>query len=184
MNFEKRTGSYYTIVESSIYNSGEFWDLDFWRVEHLRHLNCLESLKMSQSDFELFALENEHQEDNSDASVDDIANGQKIEREEAEIDGKTSKESYVPVNFISDAVYEMIAAWEASSSTTSVDGMDLEFSSVPLVPASKLSIEPARHIDDFKPPKRFYKTFWSSVSKRIIASSKARIMKDVSRNHA
>jgi hypothetical protein len=139
---------------------------------------------MSQSDFELFALENEHQEDTSDASVDDIAKGQKVEREEAELDGKTSKESYVPVNFISDAVYEMIAAWEAASSTTSFDGIDLDVSSVPLVPVSKLSIEPARHIDDLKPPKRFYKTFWSSVSKRIIASSRARIMKDISSSHA
>jgi hypothetical protein len=139
---------------------------------------------MSQSDFELLALQNEHIEDSSDSNVDVIVNSQKVERTQSEVEGKTSKESYVPVNFISDAVYDLIAAWEASSLATSFDGMDLDVSSVPLESASQLIIEPARHVNDVSPPKRFYRTFWSSVSKRILASSRTRIMKDVSGTHA
>ncbi len=121
------------------------------------------------------ALQNEHtehNEDNSDSIVDDIANGQKVERTDAGLED-ISKESYVPVNFISDEVYALIAAWEASSLATSSDGIDIENASVPLVSASRNNIEPTRHIDDFTPPKRFYRTFWSSISKRIIASSRS-----------
>jgi hypothetical protein len=129
---------------------------------------------MSQSNFELLVLPNEHNEDSSDAHVDDVVDRQKVEREETECEGNTWKETYVPVNFISDEVYNLIAAWEASSLATSSDIMDLDVSSLPLVPASQNNFEPTRRFDDVSPPKRFYRTFWSSVSKRIIASSEAR----------
>ncbi len=73
-------------------------------------------------------------------------------------------QAYVPVNFIPPEAYALIAAWEASNSTTAglADHMDIEYASAPV----------AQDIDnDLAPPKRFSRTFWRSVSRRILASN-------------
>ena len=80
--------------------------------------------------------------------------------------------SYVPVNFIPEEVCAFIAAWDASTLTFSSSSSDTTLGSAS-VPFSQHDYEPARRQNDFAPPKRFYRTFWRSVSRRILALSKA-----------
>ena len=76
---------------------------------------------------------------------------------------------YVPVNFIPDEVFAFLAAWDAShiSKTSSPDGMELDTASLP---ASQDMFEPTRRLNDFAPPKRFYRTFWRSMARRVVES--------------
>jgi hypothetical protein len=74
---------------------------------------------------------------------------------------------YVPVNFIPDEVFAFLAAWDASK-TSSPDGMELDTASIP---TSQSVFEPTRRLNDFAPPKRFYRTFWRSMARRVVESS-------------
>ena len=80
--------------------------------------------------------------------------------------------SCVTVNFIPEEVCAFIAAWDASTLTTSSSSSDMTLGSAS-VPFSQHNYEPARRLNAFAPPKRFYRTFWRSVSRRILALSKA-----------
>jgi hypothetical protein len=85
---------------------------------------------------------------------------------------KGSRELYTPVNFtISDELYSFLAAWESSAVAMKSlnDGMD--FDAAP-APDPKSSFDPPRYLDDFAPPKRFYRTFWRSAARRILKLSK------------
>ncbi len=74
-------------------------------------------------------------------------------------------EAYVPVNAIKPEVYAMIAAWEAfeisrmklSGTEGSVDDTN-----------SRVVCEPLHTMTTNQPPKRYYLTFWRSVTQRII----------------
>ncbi len=59
---------------------------------------------------------------------------------------------------------------EVSDTTckSSHDSMDIDED---LVPASQDMYEPARKLNHFARPKRFYRTFWRSMSRRILALS-------------
>ena len=82
----------------------------------------------------------------------------------------TSKEVYGLVHFVTDEVHTSISAWEASNlvTITAVDHMDLE---VARSPGSQNILDPTRLLNDVSAPKRFYRTFWRSVSRRILALS-------------
>ncbi len=84
---------------------------------------------------------------------------------------RSKMEVYVPVNAISDEVYSLIAAWEASdrSSTISSDCVNIDENSVQV---SLIMIEPAQVLDDFAPPKRYHRKR-RSASQRILALSSA-----------
>ncbi len=82
-----------------------------------------------------------------------------------------AEKSYCPINFISDEAREMIRDWELSflkklENSRTVDSMDLDsFTSNSLdsiwQPTQLISLtEP--------PPKRFYRTFWISLTRRIL----------------
>ncbi len=100
-------------------------------------------------------------------------------KSEAEPLSKDSAEEYATVNFIPDEVRAYIAAcessiWTKASQANSSDPMDLD--STALVPVSSSIFEPARCLNEFTPPKRFYRTFWRSVSRRILALSNMQAM--------
>ena len=129
---------------------------------------------MSQCDFEQLALlVNVRNEDCSDPNcsdsiVDDNMKKQRVEKP-AEFEGNVTTDAHIPVNFISDVVYAMIASWETSSLAMSSDvSMPSDvLASLPLESASQNYFEPtrvSRHLIDFSPPKRF--------SKRLIASAR------------
>ncbi len=81
-------------------------------------------------------------------------------------------EEYVPVNFIPEEVVASIAAWEKSHliQMSSLDRMDVDAVSV-----SPNVFEPARNLSDFAPPKRFHRTFWRSITRRLLLLSDTRM---------
>lgn len=81
------------------------------------------------------------------------------------LEDSSTNDVYVPENDIPDEVLSLIAAWESSNLTFS--RMD---SSVSSAPAVICMLEPAA-CAHFKPPKRFFRTFWRSISRRILALS-------------
>ncbi len=82
--------------------------------------------------------------------------------------GDETEEVYTPVNFISDEVFALIAAWESTNLTSkaSSDPTDIEKASLAV---SQDTFEPHRRY--VASPKRFYRKFWSSLSRRILISS-------------
>ena len=135
---------------------------------------------MSQCDFEqlelLINVRNEDCSDPncSDSNVEDNMKKLKVEMPNSEFEGNVKTETYVPVNFISDEVYAMIASWETANLAMS-SGVSMPsdvLASLPLESASQNYFEPIRQINDFSPPKRF--------SKRLIAPSRAQSSQDVS----
>jgi hypothetical protein len=77
-------------------------------------------------------------------------------------------EIYRPVNFIPDEVYEMIWTWEISclkqrELASAVDSMEIDsFSN------SRSSDIDYQSIPEFAPPKRFFRTFWRSLTRRLV----------------
>ncbi len=87
------------------------------------------------------------------------------------------EEIYRPVNFIPDEVYELIRNWERAyhtqqESAHAVDSMETE-SSLTGAQASESVYEPMRCVPVSEPPpKRFFRTFWRSVTRRIVELEK------------
>ncbi len=85
-------------------------------------------------------------------------------------------EIYRPVNFIPEEVYELIRNWELSylkqqENAHAVDSMETESLLHPL-PNDSL-FEPMRSmLDSAHPPKRFFRTFWRSLTRRIVQRKK------------
>ncbi len=82
-------------------------------------------------------------------------------------------DDYVPVNFIPEEVRAMIKAWQlseqkrrelleaspamsASNVTAALDAIDQDI------------FEPMRSIPNAAPPKRFYRTFWRSITRKVL----------------
>ncbi len=80
-----------------------------------------------------------------------------------------------------DELHALIAAWETSTLSTKIssESMDLDlvpeyFSAFSEIHHTLHKFEPSRRVTEdasFSPPKRFYRTFWRSVTRRILASS-------------
>ncbi len=113
-----------------------------------------------QSDFTSLAIQAELFDESQDTD------GLTVAIYQGEISGNLL---YAPVNVIPDEVAAFVAAWEASTLATSSSGhMDLDEI---IAPVSQSLFEPTRRLNDFAPPKRFYRTFWKSTSKRLPALS-------------
>ncbi len=95
---------------------------------------------------------------------------------------------YRPVNFISDEVYELIRNWELSylrrqEVNQAVDSMEAE----PIPNFSESVFEPMRTASEstLPPPKRFFRTFWRSLTLRIVREKKQSIARTaISRSDA
>jgi hypothetical protein len=91
-------------------------------------------------------------------------------------------EIYRPVNFIPDEVYKLIQNWELShlkqqESAQAVDSMETESFTIPL-PGESI-FEPMRcMLESAHPPKRFYLTFWRSITWRIFQRKKESTKRD------
>ncbi len=71
-------------------------------------------------------------------------------------------QSICPVHFVSDEVYELIRNWELTYSKQQEINYVGSMNDV-------VQYDPMRCMSDFAPPpKRFYRTFWRSVTRRII----------------
>jgi hypothetical protein len=88
-------------------------------------------------------------------------------------------EIYHPVNFIPEEVYEMIRNWESSyikqqEIAQAVDSMDME--SFTNSQARESYYEPMRcmleSVESAPPPKRFFRTFWRSLTRRVVQHQK------------
>ena len=66
------------------------------------------------------------------------------------------EDNYVPQNYISPEIYALLANWEAWC---------LE-NPQPVVPAQVY--EPFRLLPNSGPPKRFYRTFWRGITRRLV----------------
>jgi hypothetical protein len=109
---------------------------------------------ISQSDFASLAIENELADERAVLTI-------------TQNEANFSSDPYVSVNFIPDEVFSFIAEWETSTSTAPTPPACVNLDNV-LFPVSTSVFEPPRRLNDFAPPKRFYRTFWRSVSRRIL----------------
>ena len=76
----------------------------------------------------------------------------------------TQDDNYVPVNLIPDEVRAMIKAWQLQKR---------EKMEVSTIGAPTLEIqEPLRTCSQTAPPKRFFRTFWRSVTRRMLKGDK------------
>ncbi len=132
---------------------------------------------MSQADFASLAIRTELADESFDTKAtdaSDIAVGKQHDCNDvqtvAENGKKTASEVYVPVNYIPDEVLIFIEAWESANWSTKspCDWMALDEVSIPV---SQDTFEPTRSVKVIPPPKRFYRTFWRSITRRIIALS-------------
>ena len=76
-------------------------------------------------------------------------------------------ETFRPVNFIPDEAHELIQNWELSlirhkEVASTVDSEEIE----PIITMQSL-YEPMRFMESPPPPKRFHRTFWRSLTRRI-----------------
>ena len=115
---------------------------------------------MPQSDFAWSAIQHALAEDILHRYDEAAENGVSVSQKAKEYD-KTLSTTPVPVTFTSDALV-------TSKSTSSVDHMDIDEN---LVSIMDDMFEPIRTIKELAPPKRFYRTFWRSLSRRILALS-------------
>jgi hypothetical protein len=70
-------------------------------------------------------------------------------------------DGYVPVNYICPEVYALFAAWESASR--------LRVPSDPSIPRTVTMQDPkgTQSQDSFGPPKRFYRTAWKSLCRKL-----------------
>ena len=101
---------------------------------------------MSQSDFESLVVNSSYE-----AEAHAVLSKNK---------DQSSREVYVPVNFIRDE-----AAFEAANKMAKIP---LDVASEPVL---KNMYEPVRCLNNPAPPKLFYRTFWRSAARRILELS-------------
>ena len=86
------------------------------------------------------------------------------------VDASSWKEDYAPVNFIDDEVMMLIAHWEGSAKQASF----IEYASSPMNISDPATLsgsiyEPVKRVQALHaPPKRFFRTFWRSMSRRYL----------------
>ncbi len=73
-------------------------------------------------------------------------------------------EAYVPLNTIEPEVYAMIAAWEAFE----ISRMKLDEAAGDALDTTSIFCRESDRLTPCRPPKRYYLTFWRSVTQRII----------------
>ena len=121
---------------------------------------------MNQSDFALLAAIPGEPEESPQSSYAEVHScKQSVELQHVKCEDKMEE---VSTNCISNALYGFVGEWEVPTMNlmSSSDGMDIDAASI-----SKEMFEPTRRVTDFAPPKRFYRIFWRSASRRILALS-------------
>jgi hypothetical protein len=126
---------------------------------------------ISQSDFDSLALPIDLQGDainsaDSNAFVDKIS---MLEKEE----DKALKSSATSKNCNSDELLAFVTEWEQSAETTTEIELltaEMDTNALPTY-FIKSAFEPTRRVVNVVPPKRFYRAFWFSTSRRILARS-------------
>jgi hypothetical protein len=78
-------------------------------------------------------------------------------------------DAYVPVNYICPAVYDLLAA-EAGLGSEAED-MELDMNGNVLQGALDGRHELARSVPSMAPPKRYFRTFWRSITRRLLHRS-------------
>ena len=122
---------------------------------------------MAQNDFDSLAMPCQ-----SDDLILDPHHGLKS----SSSDRKTADDDYVPVNFIPEAVYAMIQAWEMKRHDLMEVSGSMSLSAAVSSSTDTLRLEdyePLRVCAQAAPPKRFYRTFWRSVARRVLEAEKA-----------
>jgi hypothetical protein len=89
-------------------------------------------------------------------------------------------DTYVPVNFIPETAHAMLKAWELSELTRTKDVTCFwmcanRATSSPDVSGS-VDYEPVRCMAKVVPPKKFYRTFWRSIVRRLLEQDKETII--------
>jgi hypothetical protein len=92
----------------------------------------------------------------------------------SEIAAMMDQDAYVPVNYIGPEAYALLAAAEASAARhaaaaeSGVMELDVNSQGSTLQSALDEMYDPERVLTIMAPPKRFYRTFWLSVSLRLL----------------
>jgi hypothetical protein len=89
-------------------------------------------------------------------------------------------DTYVPVNFIPETAHALLKAWELSELTKRKDVTCFPVctnrtTSSPDVSGS-VDYEPMRCMAKVVPPKKFYRTFWRSIVRRLLEQDKKTII--------
>ena len=138
---------------------------------------------LAQADFSSLGLDAGQDEESQPVNpfhefttVERAESGGSIKSESACEDDKI----FHPVNFISDEVYEFIRNWELSylrrqERAQSVESMDMAVFTDSQSSVS-INFEPVRFMSTATaapPPKRFHRTVWRSLTRRVIEREKA-----------
>ncbi len=79
----------------------------------------------------------------------------------------STQEKYGPVNFIDDEIYALIERWESSAQQAPPSEVMMPIYLKP----HETNYEPMRQLPTAAAPKRFYRTFWRSVCRRLVEVS-------------
>ena len=82
--------------------------------------------------------------------------------------------TYIPVNYISDEARAFILAYETAAARRGAAVGNVA-SHESIAPIATDMYEPERILASFAPPKRFFRTFWQSISIRLLRTEKLRI---------
>jgi hypothetical protein len=81
-------------------------------------------------------------------------------------DSSACNEKYVPVNFIDAEIYALIERWESYA-----EDHPAEITMPKDLSSGENIYEPCRHLPNSLAPKRYYRTFWRSVCRRLVEVS-------------
>jgi hypothetical protein len=97
--------------------------------------------------------------------------------------GKRVSGDYVPVNFIKDEVYEMLAAFDKAALQRATVSQESDAMETTMEQAG-IDFEPLRPVTDLAPPKKFYSTFWRSAVRRLLKQEKNTGITEIRRNRS
>ena len=127
---------------------------------------------MAQNDFHFLTLAEQSDEQRSDTSL-------LLSPLASNLLTCGVEDDYVPVNFISEEVLAMIKGWQLGYQKRQELKEASVATSMEIEPASFTAAanhdEPMRCIPNAAPPKRFYRTFWKGVTRRMVERQKAAI---------
>ena len=91
---------------------------------------------------------------------------------------------YVPVNEMKPEVLAMLAAWESRSLVSQKSRDESREADAPITSINRFCNERFElyHCTKTEPPKRFYRTFWQSISRRAWQKEMDRINSNMSIN--
>jgi hypothetical protein len=82
-------------------------------------------------------------------------------------DSSACNEKYVPVNFIDAEIYALIERWESCAKDEPAAKLTMPID----LKSEDRTYEPIRQLPNAAAPKRFYRTFWRSICRRLVEVS-------------